>query len=194
MNPVYTPIPHINSETIDCNTPEFAKWLNEVVDAVNLHDLRLIELTNQVKDLANEVACLDDEVEALKIRVSDLEACCDEANNRLTYLEEQLLSVNGVFQMLQDQLDWIYNHLPNGTGNIPDNWYFAMGEHWEIDEIWADVQWIYSRLPATKSAIPANFKFAMGNINVMSANSGTPSLNIGIFTSRTINNNDIYFN
>ena len=62
-----------------------------------------------------------------------------------------------------------------------------------VTNLEADMSWFIARLPATQAAVPAGFKFGMGNINVMSANGGTPSLNIGIFTSLVIEDNDIYF-
>ena len=62
-----------------------------------------------------------------------------------------------------------------------------------VTNLEADMSWFIAHLPAAKSSIPGGFKFGMGNINVMSANGGTPSLNTGIFTSLVIEDNDLYF-
>ena len=65
-----------------------------------------------------------------------------------------------------------------------------------IDAIAENVSRLYSYLPTSITNIDNyGWKFGMGNINVMSANSGTPAINgPGIFTSAAIENNDIYFN
>ena len=155
---VYTPVPHIESRTIECDVPAFANWLNDIADKVNLHDLRIIKLSEEVAKLRDEVACLDEEVEDLKRRMDEQEACCISNTERIEYLEEQLSGVNNIFQTLDDRIQWFYDKLPTGTGNIPNDWMLALG-----------------------------------NINVMSANGGTPSMNTGIFTSMQIENNDVYF-
>lgn len=56
---------------------------------------------------------------------------------------------------------------------------------------------LYRWLPVPYGLIDGyGWKFAMGNINVMSANGGTPALppGVGIYTSPTLEDNDIYFN
>ena len=111
--PVYVPIPYINSKTIECDPVAFANWLNELVDKVNYHDLKLTELIKKVEKLTSEVACLDEKVK--------------EIENRVKVLEEFLNGTNNIFKELNDRIDWIYNHLPSGTGNIPDDWKFGMG-------------------------------------------------------------------
>lgn len=64
-----------------------------------------------------------------------------------------------------------------------------------IDQVNSRVDMLFSWLPIPYGMIdPKGWKFAMGNINVMSNNNGTPSLDIGLFTSQQIENNDIYFN
>ena len=156
--PVYVPIPYINSKTIECDPVAFANWLNGLVDKVNYHDLKLTELIKKVEKLTYEVACLDEKVKELEKRLKVVEDKIKEIENRVKVLEEFLNGTNNIFKELNDRIDWIYNHLPSGTGNIPDDW-----------------------------------KFGMGNINVMSGNNGTPSLNIGIFTGLSIEENDIYF-
>ena len=65
-----------------------------------------------------------------------------------------------------------------------------------IEMVNGRVDLLYSWLPIPYGMIdPKGWKFAMGNINVMSDNNQTPSIDgAGIYTSGTIEDNDIYFN
>ena len=63
-----------------------------------------------------------------------------------------------------------------------------------INEVNTRVDWIYNRLPGATGVIPDDWRFAMGNINLTSANGGTPSMLCGIYTSMQLEDNDVYAN
>lgn len=191
MTEVYTKMPHIGSQTVECHPVDTANWLNDMADRTNAHDLMIIDLTKLVKKLANEVACLDEELKNTNKRVKQLEQCCDEAKGRIQHLEENLGGNNNIFNMMDERIRWFEEKLPTGKGNIPDSWKFGMGDHYDIDETYDHVKWFRDRVPGGMDNIPSGFNLALGNINVMS---NGPSLNLGIFTSRAIEDNDLHFN
>lgn len=182
-----TPIRPISSKTIECDPVGFAQWLNDLADLLNYTNRITIKNYNDIRDLERRVECLEYKVEDLEIRVTALEKCC---------------------KFLRD-------HLPFNMDTPPPNWTFAGGDlsviHQDISndgDIYkivnlvdnkanynrSRINWWDNRLPRPQASMPADFKVAFGNINVMSANGGTPSLNVGIFTSNAIENNDLYFN
>lgn len=175
----YSPLPHINSDTIECNIAEFTKWLNNLVDKVNEHEYRIIQLINAVQELQNAVLCLDEALTALTERVVSLEEWRPTVELRLTQLQDMI-------DNLQQQINVINNQLTLLTNMVNDH------EN-RINILEGDMAWWYSKLPRSKGSIPESFRIGFGNINVMSANGGTPSLSIGIFTSGAIENDDVYF-
>ena len=203
-----TPIRPISSKTIECDPVGFANWLNDLADLLNYTNQLTIDNWNLNRELLRRVECLEVEVEEIKERLVLVESRLDSHEERIIWLEDQFSAVDGIFGMVNLRLDWIFNRLPFAVGNVPPNWTFAGGDVSLIHTDIADdgdiyqivnlvddkVNWYDQRLPRTKASMPADFKMAFGNINVMSANSGTPSLNVGIFTSNAIENNDLYFN
>ena len=203
-----TPIRAIGSKTIECDPVGFANWLNDLADLVNYTNKLTVDNYNTNKDLLVRVECLEHEVEVIKDRLTAIDLRLDNHESRIIWIENQFSSVDGLIGMVNTRLDWIYNRLPFAVGNVPPNWTFAGGDRTLIHNDIADdgdiyqivnlvddkVNWYDTRLPRTKAAMPADFKMAFGNINVMSANSGTPSLSVGIFTSGAIENADLYFN
>lgn len=203
-----TPIRAIGSKTIECDPVGFADWLNDLADLLNYTNEISIENYNTNQDLKVRVECLESEVVLIKDRLDAAEGRLDDHESRILWLEGQFSAVDGIIGMLNLRIDWIYNHLPFAVGNVPPNWTFAGGDKTLIHSDIADdgdiyqivnlvddkINWYDGRLPRAKASLPADFKLAFGNINVMSANGGTPSLNIGIFTGGAIENNDIYFN
>ena len=203
-----TPIRAIGSKTIECDPVGFADWLNDLADLLNYTNKLTVDNYNTNKDLLVRVECLEHEVEVIKDRLTAIDLRLDNHESRIVWIENQFSSVDGLIGMVNTRLDWIYNRLPFAVGNVPPNWTFAGGDVNLIHSDIADdgdiyqivnlvddkVNWYDQRLPRTKASMPADFKMAFGNINVMSANSGTPSLTVGIFTSNAIENNDIYFN
>ena len=203
-----TPIRAIGSKTIECDPVGFADWLNDLADLLNYTNKLTVDNYNTNKDLLVRVECLEHEVEVIKDRLTAIDLRLDNHESRIIWIENQFSSVDGLIGMVNARLDWIYNRLPFAVGNVPPNWTFAGGDRTLIHNDIADggdiyqivnlvddkVNWYDTRLPQTKAAMPADFKMAFGNINVMSANSGTPSLSVGIFTSGAIENADLYFN
>lgn len=132
----------------------------------------LNDLVDQVNTNTQRIIQLIDLVEKLRNEV----ACLQEEIN---LLKERVTALEACCEEAKARLTEI------------ENWQTTVNNR--LDNLEDRVQWLYDHLPATTGLIPADFRFAMGNINVMSANGGTPSLNIGIFTSRQIENNDLYF-
>lgn len=103
----------------------------------------------------------------LEQRVDDLEVTVINLDRRLTKAEGDIINIQNQLVVLENAINAVNDR----------------------------VDLLYSWLPVPYGTIdPKGWKFAMGNINVMSANNGTPSLNIGIFTSQQIEDNDVYFN
>lgn len=203
-----TPIRPINSKTIECDPVGLAMWLNDLAELTNYTNTLSVENYNMNRELLRRVECLESEVNIIKQDIVNINTEIENMDSRIVWLEQQFESVNGIFSELLSRIQWIYDHLPFALGNTPPNWTFAGGDRtvihtdianagdiYQIVNLVDDkVNWYDTRLPRAKGSLPADFKMAFGNINVMSANGGTPSLNIGIFTSGAIENDDVYFN
>ena len=203
-----TPIRPISSKTIECDPVGFANWLNDLADLLNYTNQLTIDNWNLNRELLRRVECLEVEVEDIKAQIIVINNTLVDHESRIVWLEDQFSAVDGIIGMVNLRLDWIYNRLPFAVGNVPPNWTFAggnvslihsdisdAGDIYQIVNLVDDkVNWYDQRLPRAKASMPADFKMAFGNINVMSANSGTPSLNVGIFTSNAIEDGDLYFN
>lgn len=176
---IYTPLPYITSDTIECNPAAFAEWLNHLVDRVNEHEHRIIQLINAVQELQNAVICLDEALTALTERVVSLEEWRPTVELRLQQLQD-------LIDNLQQQINVINDQITALTNIVNDH-------ESRLITLEADMSWWYSKLPRSKASLTSAYKIAFGNINVMSANGGTPSLSIGLFTSDGIENNDVYF-
>lgn len=176
---VYDPLTHITTDTIECDPAGFARWLNALVDRVNQHDYMLVKLIEAVKELRDAIICLEEALRELELRVEELEIWREAVELTLINLQNQIDNLQQQINVINNRLTAIENTLANHETRITN--------------LEADLSWYNARLPRAKSSIPTSMKFAMGNINVMSANGGTPSLDVGIFTSAAIENNDIYF-
>lgn len=203
-----TPIRPIDSKTIECDPVGFAMWLNELADLQNYTNNLTIDNYNTNRELMRRVDCIEVDIREIREDIVTINNTLNEHSLSINWLEEQVNGFNGILGMINLRLDWIYSHLPFAVGNVPNNWTFAGGDVTLIHSDIADdgdvyqmlnlvndkINWYDQRLPRPKASMPADFKMAFGNINVMSANGGTPSLGIGIFTSAAIENNDVYFN
>lgn len=133
-----------------------------------LNDLvdRINWLTNLYVKLKEQVDINTEDIRQLKIRMTNVE-------NRVTSLENRVTNLEEIVNNLD--LDTIEGLIAMVNGRV---------------------DLLYSWLPIPYGMIdPKGWKFAMGNINAMSANNGTPSIDgPGIFTSGSIEDNDIYFN
>jgi len=131
----------------------------------------LAELVNYLKNYAKVVK---ETLADHEKRITYLEDRMDKAETRIKKLEECCEEVKKKFEKIENKFelfDQAFNML-NGR-----------------------IDWIYDHLPTVYGNVPADWKFAMGNINVMSDNNSTPSINgAGIYTSMSIEDNDIYFN
>lgn len=179
LTSVYSPLPHINSQTVECNPVELTNWLNQLVDRINDHSYRIIEIVNAVQELQEAVICLDEEIQLLKVRVDALEQWRIIVDQTLDSLQQQINNI-------QQQIDIINQEIAQINQTLADH-------SSRIISLESDMAWFYSKLPRSKESLPSDFRFGMGNINVMSANGGSASTAIGIFTSSGIENNDIYF-
>ena len=161
-------IPYIDQKTIECNLTRFTAWLNRLVDQVNYLSCLYLDLKAMVLENRQRIECLESRVDRLEERVSSLE-------ERVRTIEEALGLIDARVTNLIDSL-----------GDVINN----------ISQVAENVSRLYSYLPTSITNIDNyGWKFGMGNINVMSANSGTPAISgPGIFTSAAIENNDIYFN
>lgn len=177
---IYTPLSYINTDTIECNPAGLANWLNQMVDRVNEHEYRIIQLINAVQELQNAIICLEELYRELEQRVTELEDWRPTVELRLTQLQDLIDNLQQQVNVINDQITSLTNIVNNHESRLVT--------------MEADMSWWYSKLPRSKGSLPSDFRIGFGNINVMSANSGTPSLNIGLFTSGGIENNDIYFN
>lgn len=177
-----------NEETIDVrnSAPEFplppALTTTEIpeLDEHTIEcDLRaftrwLNALKDQVNYLTHIYADLRYLVESNFYRIYNLEVRMTEAENNITNLQQRMEIAEGDIINLKNDVTEL-----NGA----------------LNNLSSRVDLLYSWLPIPYGLIdPKGWKFAMGNINVMSDNNGTPSLNVGIFTSPTVEDNDIYFN
>lgn len=133
-----------------------------------LNDLvdRINWLTNIYVELKAQVEQNKEDIRVLKNRVTDLETRMTNLETRVTDLEEIVNNLD---------LDTLEGLIAMVNGRV---------------------DLLYSWLPLPYGMIdPKGWKFAMGNINVMSDTNGNPSIDgAGIFTSGSIENNDIYFN
>lgn len=140
---------------------------------------RFTEWLNKLAEQVNYLSCLyldmkavvqdnRHRIERLEYDIDQLEARIDDIDARLTNLET------------------IVNNLIGGSGDLND----------AINLLNSRIDFLYDLLPIPYGMLPGKgWKFAMGNINIMSANSGTPSTSgPGIFTNDAIENNDLYFN
>lgn len=161
-------IPYIDQKTIECNLTRFTAWLNRLVDQVNYLSCLYLDLKAMVLENRQRIECLESRVDRLEERVSSLE-------ERVRTIEEAL-----------GLIDARVTNLIDSVGDVINN----------ISQVAENVSRLYSYLPTSITNIDNyGWKFGMGNINVMSANSGTPAISgPGIFTSAAIENNDIYFN
>ena len=164
-----TPIPYINSRTIECDLKGFTDWLNDMADLLNYTNKLAVENWNLTQDLKTRVECLEEKVETIEGQIIEI-------FDRLKDHESRLKSV-------ELAIGPIITDINNISGNIQN-----------IMTSLLDLNWLLSIMPYNKINIPASFKIAVGNINVMSANNGTPSMSIGIFTKTVQENNDVYFN
>ena len=140
---------------------------------------RFVEWLNKLTEQVNYLSCL----------YLDMKAVVQENRQRIECLEGQLAElterVNNIDTRLT-ALETLVNELINGSGDINS----------ALNVINNKLDFLYDLLPIPYGMLPGKgWKFAMGNINVMSANNGTPSTSgPGIFTSDTIEDNDLYFN
>ena len=176
---VYEPLPPITTSTVECDPAGLTLWLNNLANRVNEHEFRIIQLINAVQELQNAVICLEELVEALTLRVESLEKWRPTVELRLTKLQDMINNLQKQINVINDKITALQKIVNN--------------HEVRIGRLESDMAWYNSRLPRSKASMPASYKLALGNINVMSANSGNASLNVGIFTSAAIENNDIYF-
>ena len=133
----------------------------------------LADLVDQVNWCTKVYSQLSDDVEDLKYEVNSLKNRMDNAETNITNLDSRLTSLESRVSVLEQS-----------------------GEGGAIDALAGRVDLLYGWLPIPYGNINAKgWKFAMGNISVMSDNNGTPSIDgAGIYTSGSIEDNDIYMN
>jgi uncharacterized coiled-coil protein SlyX len=161
-------IPYIDQKTIECNLTRFADWLNRLVDQVNYLSCLYLDLKEVVLENRHRIECLESRVDELERTVANHET-------RIGNLETRMGTAETNINNLTTALGDVINNVATATSRINK---------------------LYSYLPVSTDILDQRaWKFGMGNINVMSANNGTPAITgPGIFTSNSIENNDLYFN
>lgn len=133
-----------------------------------LNDLvdRINWLTKIYVELKAQVDQNKEDIRVLKNRMTNVENRVTNLESRVTNIEAALASID--LETIEGLIQMV-----NGRVDL-----------------------LYSWLPLPYGMIdPKGWKFAMGNINVMSDTNGTPSTDgAGVFTSGSIEDNDIYFN
>lgn len=109
---------------------------------------------------------------------------------------ERIICLEGKVEVIENRLDLLDGRVTNIEGDLVEIHNDIQNINNALELIDSRIDFLYSLLPIPYGLIGAKgWKFAMGNINVMSANNGTPSIDgPGIFTSGVIENNDLYFN
>ena len=140
---------------------------------------RFTEWLNKLAEQVNYLSCLYLDMKTIvqdnRHRIERLEYDLEQLENRVDEIDTRLTN-----------LETIVNNLIGGSGDLND----------AINLLNNRIDFLYDLLPIPYGLLPGKgWKFAMGNINIMSANSGTPSTSgPGIFTNDVIENNDLYFN
>lgn len=182
-------IPPIDQKTIECNLTRFVAWLDRLVDQVNYLSCLYLDLKTVVLENRQRIECLEERVDTLESDVSGLKTRVTNLETRMGTAETRINNILGDIDTINNQITTINSNiiaLDNRVSAVETSLTTTIGR---VDKL-------YSYLPASTSTIDArSWKFGMGNINVMSANSGTPAITgPGIFTSDAIENNDLYFN
>ena len=161
-------IPYIDQKTIECNLTRFADWLNRLVDQINYLSCLYLDLKEVVLENRHRIECLETRVDELERTVANHETRISDLERRMGIVETRIGSMG-------DTINQLVNNISAATSLVNK---------------------LYSYLPVSTDILDQRaWKFGMGNINVMSANSGTPAITgPGIFTSDSIENNDLYFN
>lgn len=140
---------------------------------------RFTEWLNKLAEQVNFISCL----------YLDMKQVVQDDHSRIERLEYDLRELESRVDAIDDRLsevERIISELIGGSGDINS----------ALQILNNKLDFLYDLLPVPYGMLPTKgWKFAMGNINVMSANNGTASVDgPGIFTSNAIENNDIYFN
>lgn len=168
-------IPPIDQKTIECNLTRFTAWLDRLVDQVNYLSCLYLDLKTVVLENRQRIECLEERMDTVETRVDGLETRVEALETRMGTAETRINNILG-------DIDDIHNDITEINSNLIT--------------VQNEVNKLYSYLPVTTTVLDQRgWKFGMGNINVMSANNGTPAITgPGIFTSDAIENNDLYFN
>lgn len=212
------PVPAISQIDVQCSVDHLTRWLNNLAEEHNNLCSTLAAMDETVDSLLSRVCLLEKRVDDIESDISDIRGGLTEINNKLTEIENKLAGYDIAISQIQSLFDTITELLPIPYGMISAGGYkIAIGnidvlngynkdrsrtygiytsvglagtEH----DVYHDDK-IMSYLPVEYSVMDSkNYKIAVGNINVLSANGGTPSTNVGIITSSSIENNDVYFN
>lgn len=140
---------------------------------------RFTEWLNKLAEQVNYLSCLYLDMKAV---VQDNRSRIERLEYDLDQLEETVKAIEARLTTLENTV----NTLISGSGDIND----------AINLLNNRIDFLYDLLPIPYGMLPGKgWKFAMGNINIMSANGGTPSTSgPGIFTNDAIEDNDLYFN
>lgn len=141
-------------------------------------DLR--KFTRWLNDLVDRINWLAKIYVELKAQVDQNKEDIRVLKNRMTNVENRVTNLEGRVTNLEEIVDNLDLETLEGL----------------IEMVNGRIDMLYGWLPIPYGMIDGKgWKFAMGNINAMSDNSGTPSTDgPGIFTSGSIEDNDIYFN
>jgi hypothetical protein len=117
----------LTKDEVDCDPYLLHKWLCELADLVNSNAYQLKISIDHLIDTINRVSCLEDIAKNHENRIDTIELTLIDHTNRIEWLEGELGNVNQQFTMINNRIDWIYNHLPENWSMWPDDWKFAAG-------------------------------------------------------------------
>lgn len=215
-------IPFLDQKTFECSTDHTVRWLNRLAEEHNALCAHTANLTDSIEDILNRLCELERRVDELTERMDRMDERMDRLETRVERIEERLQGYDISIQAIQNLFDTLTELLPMPYGQISAMGYkLAIGNIDVLNgyngdrsrrygifttpnlvgsakDVYHDdkpIENVVNLLPYTFEEMSSkNYKFAVGNINVLSANNGTPTLNIGIVTSKNIEANDIYFN
>lgn len=166
--------------------PEFP--LPPAITTTEIKDIDQHTIECDLRAFTRWLNALKDQVNYLTSIYADLRYIVEDNYYRIWNLEIRMDKAETNINNLQDRMEVVEGDIVNIKNDVNE----MQGT---INSVNQRVDLLYSWLPIPYGLIdPYGWKFAMGNINVMSANGGTPSLRIGIFTNQLIEDNDLYFN
>lgn len=166
--------------------PEFP--LPPAITTTEIPDIDAHTIECDLRAFTRWLNALKDQVNYLTHIYADLRYIVEDNFYRIWHLEVRMDKAEQNIINLQKRMEVAEDNIFNLQTDVTNLYGISENLRQRIDLL-------YSWLPIPYGLIdPRGWKFAMGNINAMSSNGGTPSMNTGIFTRDYIGESDIYFN